>query len=397
MLVNEIKPSVYYVGSKDPEREFFDQLVPLPNGTSYNSYLIKGSEKTALIDTVYPPRECEIIEKLNALGINKLDYIIANHGEQDHTGSIPALLQLYPEAMVVTNAKCREIIMDLLPSVPENRFITVKDRETLSLGDKTLEFILAPWVHWPDTMFTFLQEDKILFSCDFFGSHLADDALYVEDEQRVLTAAKRYYAEIMMPFAKIFKKYFEKIDELAPEIIAASHGPIYQNPELIINAYKEWSSDNVKNEVVILHISMYGSTCKMVDAISERLLQKGVGLKIHNVMETDLGELAMDLVDAAGIVIATPMVLSGPHPNIVQYVYLLNALKPKLKYAAIIGSYSWGGLMIDVIKNMLGNLKIEILEPLMIKGHPKANDYEKLDNLAQQIVEKNASLFAGAV
>lgn len=389
MKVREIKPSVYYVGSRDPERKYFDQLIPLPAGTSYNSYLIKGSEKTALIDTVYPPREHEIIEKLQQSNVEKLDYIIANHGEQDHSGSIAKLLELYPEAKVVTNVKCKEIIMDLYP-IADEKFIVIADGETLSLGDKTLEFIIAPWVHWPDTMFTYVREDNIIFTCDFFGSHISDENLYVEDEDAVLEAAKRYYAEIMMPFAKIFRKYIDKVEALNPDIIATSHGPIYANPKLILDAYKEWSSPEVNKDVVVVRISMYGSTDKMVDHVVEKLLAAGISVKQHEALEADLGELAMDLVNASGLIVAAPTVLSGPHPNVVSLLYLANALKPELKFASILGSYSWGGMMAQTIKGLLGNLRTtEFLEPVMVKGHPKEADFARLDALAEEIIAKN--------
>jgi len=392
MNIPEIKPNIYSIGSRDPKRRYFDQLIPLPEGTSYNSYLIKGSEKTALIDTVYPPKEQELVEKLKALNVQKLDYIIANHGEQDHTGSISALLNLYPEAKVVTNDKCKEIIIDLY-HICEDKFIVVKDNDTLSLGDKTLQFMLAPWVHWPDTMFTYAKEDNILFTCDFLGSHMSEYDLYVEDEKAIYTAAKRYYAEIMMPFAKIFRKYIDRIEELNPEIIATSHGPVYSNPKFILDAYKDWSSDKPKNEVVVIRISMYGSTDKMINYVIEKLEKQGVKVLCHDALNADIGELAMDLVNAAGIIVAAPMVLSGPHPNVVALLYLANVLKPpKLKYLSVLGSYGWGGMMVQQIQNLTSNLRnVELIEPVLVKGHPKPEDYARLDNLAQEILNKQAS------
>lgn len=391
MDVKEIKNNIYYYGSKDPDREFFDQLIHLPCGTSYNSYLVVGSEKTALIDTVYPPKISELLEKLKKNNI-KLDYIIANHGEQDHTGAIPELIKMYPDVKIVTNEKCKEFIMSLL-LVEEDKFIVVKNNEEISLGDKTLQFILAPWVHWPDTMFTFLKEEQILFSCDFFGSHLADDVLYVEDEKRVYDAAKRYYAEIMMPFVRIFKKYFDVIDELDVKMICASHGPIYQNPDFIINAYKEWADDKPANKAIIVHISMYGSTQKMVNKVAEDLKSKGVEVCLYDVMDCDLGNLATDLIDAAGVIIATPMVLSGPHPSIVSYTFIVNALKPQIKYVGLMGSYNWGGLMTNKIKNLLEDMrKVDFIDPLMIKGHPKEADKPKIDAFIAEVLKHHISL-----
>ncbi|TET38171.1 MAG: MBL fold metallo-hydrolase, partial [Dehalococcoidia bacterium] len=199
MAVREIKHNIYSVGAIDWDRRLFDALIPLPDGTSYNSYLIKGSEKTALIDTVDPTMEDVLINHLNRLRVENINYVVAHHAEQDHSGAIPRVLEKYPQAKVIVTPRCKEMLIDLL-LIPEERFITVNDKETVSLGDKTLEFIHAPWVHWPETMLTYLREDKILFPCDFFGSHLATTDLYVTDEGQVYEAAKRYYAEIMMPF-----------------------------------------------------------------------------------------------------------------------------------------------------------------------------------------------------
>ena len=172
MRPKEIKSGVYWVGAIDWDRRLFDALVPLPDGTSYNSYLIKGSEKIALIDTVDPTMEQVLINHLDQLGIEHIDYVVAHHAEQDHAGAIPQVLAKYPQAKVVTTPRCKGMLVDLL-MISQEKFITVNDRESLSLGDKTLEFIYTPWVHWPETMSTYLKEEKILFSCDFFGSHLA--------------------------------------------------------------------------------------------------------------------------------------------------------------------------------------------------------------------------------
>jgi len=199
MKPREIKPGIYWVGAVDWDRRLFDSLIPLPDGTSYNSYLIKGSEKTALIDTVDPTMQGVLINHLGELGTKRIDYVVANHAEQDHSGAIPQVLGKYPEAKVVCTPRCQDMLIDLL-MIPEEKFIAVNDKETISLGDRTLELIYAPWGHWPETMLTYLREDKILFPCDFFGSHLATTDFYVTDEGQVYEAAKRYYAEIMMPF-----------------------------------------------------------------------------------------------------------------------------------------------------------------------------------------------------
>lgn len=387
-LRRELKPNIYAVGAIDWDRRLFDELIPLPDGTSYNAYLVKGIEKTALIDTVDPTMTDVLVKNIEKLGTGDIDYVIANHAEQDHSGSLPKILDIYPGAKVVCTPKCKDMLMDLL-LIPEDKFITVADGETLSLGDKTLEFIHAPWVHWPETMLTYLREDRILYTCDFLGSHLATSDLFVTDEATVYEAAKRYYAEIMMPFRITIRKNLARISDLEMAMIAPSHGPVYNKPNFILNAYRDWTSDDVKNEVVIPYISMHGSTKKMIDYFAEALIERGITVKQFNLSETDIGKLAMALVDAATVVIGSPTVLVGPHPKVVYAACLANALRPKLKFVSIIGSYGWGSRMVEQLSGMMPNLKVEILDPVVVKGVPSEADFKALDRLADEIVNKH--------
>ena len=388
MKPREIRRGIYWVGAIDWDRRLFDSLIPLPDGTSYNSYLIKGSEKAALIDTVDPTMEQVLENHLNELEVKDIDYVVAHHAEQDHSGSIPWVLEKYPKARVICTPKCKGMLIDLL-LIPEDRFITVEDKETISLGDRTLEFVYTPWVHWPETMVTYLKEERILFSCDFFGSHLATTDLYVTDEGQVYEAAKRYYAEIMMPFRTIIQKNLEKIKDYKIELIAPSHGPMYDKPEFIMKAYHSWAFGEPKNIVVLPYVSMHGSTRKMVAYFVEALAHRGVTVKQFDLTVTDLGKLAMSLVDAATVVIGTPTVLAGPHPNAVYAAFLANALRPNLKFASIIGSYGWGGKTVEQLVGMLPNLKVELLEPILCKGYPREADFKALDNLAEAIAQKH--------
>ncbi len=388
MKAREIKAGVYWVGAVDWDRRLFDALIPLPDGTSYNSYLIKGSEKMALIDTVDPTMDGVLMNHLSQLGVENIDYVIANHAEQDHSGTIPRILEVYSNAKVVTTPKGKGMLMDLL-LIAEDRFITVSDGETLPLGNKTLEFIHAPWVHWPETMLTYLREDKMLFPCDLFGSHLATTDLYVTDEGQVYEAAKRYYAEIMMPFRINIQKHLEKIKDYEIDIIAPSHGPIYDKPSFILEAYRGWVFDPPRNIVVIPYISMHGSTQEMVDYLVGALADRSVTVKQFNLSVVDIGKLAMALVDAATMVIGTPTVLVGPHPNVAYAAILVNALRPKLQFVSIIGSYGWGSRAVEQLKGMIPNLKVEVLAPVIIKGFPEESDFRALDNLAEAIAQKH--------
>ena len=386
-----LKPNIFSVGAIDWDARLFDRLIPLPDGTSYNSYLIKSSNKTVLIDTVDPSKTETLLTSLDKLAIDTIDYVVAHHGEQDHSGSLPVVLAKYPTAQVVTNPKCKGMLMDLL-SIDDDRFITVEDGQELSLGDKTMRFIYLPWVHWPETMGTYLIEDKILFSCDFFGAHLACSSLFVDNESAVYESAKRYFAEIMMPFRKQINNNLKNLSDLPIEFIAPSHGPVHNRPSFIIDAYKDWSSDTVKNEVVLPYVSMHGSTAAMVAYFVEALIERGITVKQFELSSVDIGKLAMALVDAATIVIGSPTVLIGPHPAAAYATFLANALRPKTKFASIIGSFSWGSKMVEQLTGMMPNIKAEILDPVVIKGYPKTDDFALLDKLADDILAKHKEI-----
>lgn len=388
MKPREMRPKIFWVGAIDWDRRLFDALIPLPDGTSYNSYLIKGSEKTFLIDAVDPSKKEVLTNHLEHLGIKHIDYIIANHAEQDHSGTLPKMLEKYPQAKIVCTPRCKGMLIDLL-LLPEEKITTVEDKETISLGDKTLEFIYTPWVHWPETMCTYLREDKILFSCDFFGSHLATTDLYVTDEGPGYEAAKRYYAEIMMPFRTNIQKNLEKIKDYAIELIAPSHGPIYDRPEFILQAYHNWVFAEPRNIVVLPYVSMHDSTRVMVEYFVGVLAQRGVTVKQFDLTVTDLGKLAMALVDAATIVIGTPTVLASPHPSAAYAAFLVNALRPKLRFVSVIGSYGWGGKTVEQLTGMLSNLKLELLPPLLSRGFPREADFKALESLAETIAQKH--------
>lgn len=388
MIVRELKPNVYSLSAIDWDRKMFDELVPLPEGTSYNAYVVRGSEKTALIDTVHPSMTDEFIRALKSLGLERLDYIVSNHAEPDHSGSIPAVLAEYPEAKVLANVKCRSLLKSSL-DLPAEVLTLIQDNQVLSLGDKSLHFLWVPWVHWPDTTATYLREDRILFSCDFLGAHLATSDLYADDEPRVERAALAYYAEIMMPYRQHVAKHLKRLEELDIAMIAASHGPVYARPEFILSLYRRWSGDATQPQVVIPYLSMYESTAKLVSGLVDRLMEKGMAVQPYNVVDLDTGRYASSLVEASTLVFASPTVLDGPHPAMASAAYLTNVLRPKAKFAAIIGSYGWGSTMPETLTALLPELKVEWLAPVNIGGAPKAADYEAIERLAEDILRAN--------
>ncbi len=388
MAVRQISEHIFAVGVIDWDRRIFDELVPLPEGTSYNSYYVKGTEKSALIDTADPSRVEDFIGNLIRLGIDRLDYIVINHAEQDHAGCLPMLLELFPGAKVCCTQKCQELL-GLLLDVPPQRCQIVTSGESLNLGDRTLSFMSTPWVHWPETMMTYCPEEEVLFSCDLFGSHYATSDLFVQDMAREEILAKRYYGEIMMPFRSSIVKYMAELKEKKIAIIAPSHGPLVRPASRILDLYQQWIGDQVKNFVLIPYVSMHGSTSQMVTYLTELLIERGVGVKPFKVTSPDTGALALELVDAATVVFASPTVLFGPHPDMVSVAYLANLLKPKTRYASIIGSYGWGGKTVDTITNLIPHIKAELLTPVYIQGAPGENARKELVILADLIAAKH--------
>ncbi len=382
---NEIVKGVFEVGAKDWDREMFDELIPLPDGTSYNSYIIKSEGKTVLIDTVDPTKTHVLFEHLENINVENIDYVVSNHAEQDHSGSIPMVLKKFPEAKVITNPKCKKLLISHL-DLDEEVFITIDEKTQFKFGNKTLEFIYTPWVHWPETMSTYLVEDKILFTCDFFGSHRATSKLFVYDEHKVLEDAKRYYAEIMMPFRKHIAKNITKVEQKEIDFIAPSHGPVYNRPALIIDAYKEWISPRVLNKIIIPYVSMHDSTAAIVEKMVEKFTQADIHVIPFNIPKTDIGQIAIELVDAATIIFGSPVILGGIHPQLVNVAYLANMLRPKAKYVSFIGSHGWGGKMMKQYEALLSNVKAEVVEPTFVRGIPTEENDDEINSLIDKIV-----------
>ncbi len=385
--VPEISDGVFWVGVKDWNRRIFDALIPIPTGTTYNAYLVKGDEKTALIDTTNPGFEKELAEKINQISsLADLDYIVMNHAEPDHAAGIPHIMQMSENATLVTTEKGAKMA-HVYYNVPRDRIKTVKDGDTIDLGGKTLKFIEAPWLHWPETMFTYLVESKVLFSCDFFGAHTAL-GLYDEDVEDVLLLAKRYFGEIMMPFRNMGRKALDKLKGLEVKIIAPSHGPIYKDPDGILEAYRKWTAGETEEKAIVVYVSMWGSTEAMIRAMVETLMSEGVEVSLYDLQTADIGEIAKELVDSRAIVLGTPTVLGGMHPLAVYASYLVRALRPPLKYGAVLSSYGWSGGAVKQALEILAPTKIELVGSLEINGPPSADDYRKIVEMGRQLSSK---------
>ena len=385
--VVEIAKNVYWVGIRDWTRRIFDALIPLPKGTSYNAYLIIGENGKALIDTVNPGFEKQLEGKIkNFTKPDEIDYIVMNHAEPDHAGAIPHLMKMASKAKLVTTRRGVKMAQ-VFYHVPAERIKVVGDNETISLGGKTLRFVEAPMLHWPETMFTYLEEDRILFPCDFFGSHLAM-GVYSDEIEDLLIHAQRYWGEIMMPFRAMAKKALEKLENLEIRMIAPSHGPMHRNPKPILDAYRRWAYGETKMKTTIIYVSMWGSSEKMVNQMAETLASEGIEVVVYNLTSADLGDIAKDLVDSRAIVLGAPTVLGGAHPLAIYASYLVRALYPPIRFAVLLSSYGWSVAAIKQMQEILGPLKVEIVDTLEVNGPPTEENIKQIVEIGKLLARK---------
>jgi flavorubredoxin len=384
--------AVRWVGVDHPERRVFDELIPLPDGTSYNAWLVRGETRTALIDTVEPEFGARLLANLSAAGVERLDYVVCNHAEQDHSGSLPLVLAQYPEARVVTNRRCADMLVDLL-DVPRERVQVVGEDDALDLGGVSLRFLITPWVHWPETMLTWCPEVRALFPCDFFGAHLPCQGLSRSWDE-VAEAAHLYYATIMAPFGNHVRKHLARVRELQPAWLFPSHGPAHADPAPVLAAHQGWASGPTGPKVLLAYVSMHGSTRLLVQGLAERLAARGVPHVAVDLGGFQMGRLAIELLDSSMLVLGASNVLNAPHPAALLALALLEGLKPPATLAAVLGSYGWNGKPLDDLAQRLAAAKLELLPSVLTKGLPKAETQGQLDALADAIVERNAGFVA---
>jgi flavorubredoxin len=390
MLARPILDRVHWVGAQDPDRTVFDALIPLPHGTTYNAWYVQGSERAALIDSVEPRFGESLMERLESLGADP-EIIVSNHAEQDHSGMLPQLAARFPRATVLCTPRAATMLPDLLGLDP-GRIRTVADGEEVSLGDRTLRFLHAPWVHWPETMLTYLPEQGVLFPCDLFGSHYAGHAAWASEAVGVIQEARRYYATIMMPFTKPIGKHLDRLAGLDIKAICPSHGPAWDEPRVIMDAYRVWISGPLRDRVVIAYVSMHESTRKMALHLEDRLFCAGTEVDLFDLERVDLGMVASAALDAATVLIGTPTVLGGAHPLAVSAAYLLGLLKPRTRWIGLFGSHGWAGRAIPHLEDLLKNVPSERLDPVDVQGFPRGAALAAMDELAAQIIARHATL-----
>jgi len=388
--VVELSSGVYWVGAIDWNGRDFHGFTT-PGGTTYNSYLVVG-EKTALIDTVKSPFAGEMLRRISqVIDPSKLDYIVVNHMELDHSGSL-AELKKQTDAKILITKKGVDILNGYFKgSGSENWDLeVVKTGDQLDLGGKTLLFLEATMLHWPDSMETFLKEDRILFSNDGFGQHIATSKRYDFEVGDVLPEAAEYYANILMPFHMPLLRYLGLLTklEIEPLQIAPSHGIIWKRDlPKILEAYRSWAGGEVKEKVLVIYDTMWGSTEIMANEIVEAVRAAGVEVKLLNLRKSSRSDIMKEMLDAAAFAVGSPTLNNGLFPTVGDFLVYLKGLRPQKKKAMAFGSYGWGGGAVKIIEQELKSAGIEVIDPgLQVKYRPYEKELLRCKKLGEQLV-----------
>ena len=388
--MKEVTSGVYYVGVNDHETDLFEGLWPIPEGVSYNSYIVKG-EKTALIDTVKVLFVDEFLKKVEEATSFDIDYIILNHIEPDHSSSLIRLLEKVPNATIMCSKKAEGMI-DSLYRVTEN-IHTVEEGEILDLGGRELVFYMDPLVHWPETMVTYDTKDGILFSCDAFGSYKALDFGIFDDDcdpDIFYEETIRYFSNIVAKYVKYVKKAMEKLGALDIKIIAPAHGLIWrENPGRIIDLYVKLSDRMAIPGVTVIWGSMYGNTAKVVNHIVEGIREEGLPVKVLNFSTDHLSYLIKETWKYKGVILGFPTYDGGPFLNTSYYLHLLKRKDLKERIAGFFGSSMWSGRALKQAADAVQELDWEIVEPLLeFKGAPTEELLNQAKELAKRVAKK---------
>jgi NADH oxidase (H2O-forming) len=361
----KISEGVHWVGALDPELRVFDIIMKTEHGTTYNAYLIQGSEKTALVETVKIKFIDQLIERVKEItGLENIDYIVHNHLEPDHSGSLSKMLELCPNARVVVSKTAPRFLENIL-----NRNVgplIVSDGDQIDLGGKTLSFFHAPFLHWPDTMFTYVAENKFLLTCDVFGCHYCDPRMFNDAVDSFDHAYKYYFNVIMRPFKKQMRTALDKITDLPIDVIGPSHGPVLrENPARYINMYREWSSGPAKSDakkLLIFYLSIYDNTAKMARTIAGAVEEEGVGVMLFDIIGTDISQ-ALDIIESAdGLLVGSPTINGDAIKPAWDLLSSMATINIKGKIGGSFGSFGWSGEAVKMIESRLKSLKFKVVE-----------------------------------
>ena len=363
-----ITDNVWWVGALDPQIRVFDVIMHAPRGTTYNSYLIQGREKTALVELAKPAFGDQLFANVReVLPTMKVDYLVLNHTEPDHSGILAQAREVFPEAQVVCSRGGKALLQQLLNA--DCNPTVVGDGDTLDLGGMRLQFISAPFLHWPDTMFTYCPEAKALFPCDFLGAHYCDDRLFNDLVPDYLTEFRYYFDIIMRPFKEHALKALDKIAPLPLEFIGPSHGPVLRaNIPAYLASYREWSSQPQScagKHLLVFYASSYGNTAKMAEQIAAGIQEAGVHVSIFDLAGTEIPKM-VDAIEAAdGIVVGSLTINSDAVKPVWDLLSSLATLKLKGKVGGAFGSYAWSGEAPQLIADRLAGLKFKVPEPAL--------------------------------
>jgi len=379
----EVRKDVFWVGALDPNLRIFDIIIPTKFGTSYNSYILKGAEKTALVDVVKEEFFDEFMDKLNPLtSPQQFDYVIINHAEPDHAGGLTKLYDLNPNIEVIGTAQAIRFILKVTNRPLKTRI--VKESDLLDIGGKTLKFIMAPFLHWPDTMFTYCPEDKILYTCDAFGCHYCPEQLFSDEQKQPENyneAYKYYFDSIMSPFKSFVIQAVDKIDKLPVDMICTGHGPIVRTGiDKYLKLYREWATveKHEKPSVVIAYCSAYGYTRMLAVEIAKGITDSGVEALSFDFSKHTIDEIAEKAGSASGILIGSPTFLGDALPPVWELLSRLNPIIHKGKIAGAFGAYGWSGEAVQNIEQRFSQLRLKIpVEGLKVIFHPNEAELKK--------------------
>ena len=389
----EIKTGIHWLGAQHPELRVFDDLFPTEHGTTYNSYLVQGTEKIAIIDTVKIKFVDQFMDKLKSLvDPTKVDYIIVNHAEPDHSGSLSYLLEHCPNAVVVSTQAAKNFVGNMIHKPFQSK--TVKDGETIDLGGRTLRFIMAPFLHWPDTMFTRLEEENVLFTCDAFGAHYCNTRSIFNDEIEDYTSAREFYFDCLMrPFKDKVLSAVEKIRHDVIDMICPSHGPIVRkDPWRVIEQYENWSKPkSFGKKVLVFYISPHGSTEKMAHALVEGAARDEIEVASHHIVGLTDNELRDLMEEADALVFGVPTINRDVPKPMWDVLAYLSTIKLKTNLAAVFGSYGWSGEACKMVEERLKGMGFKLVsDPVRAVFTPTADALEQCRALGQAVSEEVA-------
>lgn len=393
--MRELKKDVYWVGGIDwIVRAFHGGELSTHRGSTYNSYIIKD-EKTVLIDTVKEKLTDEFLENVKEVADpSTIDYVVVNHAEPDHSGALPHIMKYCPNATIVVSKKGLESTKKYYHENESWNFKVVGTGDKINIGKNDIVFVEASMLHWPDSMFTYLTGENILFSNDAFGQHYASSDIFNDmvDEDEVWQESLKYYANILTPFSKLVAKKIEELQgmNLPIDIIAPAHGVIWRkDPMDIVQKYYEWAKGTSEKSVVILYNSMYGATHKMADYIARGIDESGLSYKIYNSATADKNDVITDIFKSKGLLLGSSTINNGILSSLSQYIEELMGLKFINKVGASFGSYGWSGESPKILKEHLEKAKVKVLEePLSIKYVPTEEELKKCVQFGKSFGEK---------